>query len=688
MPAPLELRGSADGTGSAARFFFPCGIAVDSGGNVYVSEILNQTIRKITPAGVVSTIAGAVGVNGSADGPGAVARFSNPADLAIDSTGNLYVADNLNSTIRKIVLGSSVRDISVSTFAGTAGVVGSNNGTGAAASFNGPYGLSVDGAGNIYVADTYNHTIRKITSARVVSTFAGTAGIYGAADGTGSAARFNTPTDITVNSAGTLLYVADYGNNEIRKITSTRVVSTLAGSVNNPPGGVGYVEGTGRAARFGEPNGIAVAGTTVYVTDANNTIRKITSAGVVTTLAGTPGVAGGADGTGAAAQFNFPSGVAADSKGNVYVADLNNCTIRKIVAATGVVTTLAGTAGVAGYADGTGPAARFTYPHSVAVDSAGSTVYVSDAFNQVVRKINVSTGAVTTLAGYQPDGAVEDVDGTGSNARLNYPGGIAVDKNGNVYVAEQSASTIRKITPGGVVTTLAGTFTSNGNYGGSADGTGPAARFYAPWGIAVDAKGTLYLADWGNCTIRKITSTGVVTTLGGVPVANGMNDATGSGARFFYPTGIASDATGKIYIADSKNSEIRIGVVADLKITCTDGKTSVANGSSDIYTITVTNTGLEDLNGAVVTDTFPAQVQSVTYTATGKGGATGFSTGFGNINQSLNLPPNSSVTYKATGLINGNSGTVISNTANVSVPAGVSDPNTADNTATDKDTIQ
>jgi uncharacterized repeat protein (TIGR01451 family) len=167
-----------------------------------------------------------------------------------------------------------------------------------------------------------------------------------------------------------------------------------------------------------------------------------------------------------------------------------------------------------------------------------------------------------------------------------------------------------------------------------------------------------------------------------------MNDATGSGARFYLPAGIASDATGKIYIADSWNNEIRVGVLADLKITCTDGKTSVANFSSDTYTITVTNTGLENLNGAIVTDTFPAQVQSVTYTATGKGGATGFSAGAGNINQSLNLPPNSSVTYKATGLINGNSGTVVSNTANVSVPAGVSDPNTANNQATDKDTVQ
>jgi len=124
LAGTFGVTGSADGTGSAARFYYPCGIAVDSSSNVYVSEILNQTIRKITPAGVVSTIAGTAGVNGSADGPGAVARFSNPADLAIDSTGNLYVADNLNSTIRKIVLGSSVRDISVSTFAGTAAWLG------------------------------------------------------------------------------------------------------------------------------------------------------------------------------------------------------------------------------------------------------------------------------------------------------------------------------------------------------------------------------------------------------------------------------------------------------------------------------------------------------------------------------------------------------------------------------------
>src|SRR5262249_3663303 len=301
---------------------------------------------------------------------------------------------------------------------------------------------------------------------------------------------------------------------------------------------------------------------------------------------------------------------------------------------------------------------RFAYPYSVAVDSAGTTVYVADTNNQVVRKINVSTGAVTTLAGYQPDGVVADVDGTGSNARLYFPTGIAVDKNGNLYVTEQGiesareeGNTIRKITSGGVVTTLAGTFGNSG----SADGTGHGASFHDPWGIAADAKGTLYVAEWSNDTIRKITSTGVVTTLAGLPGAIGMTDATGSSARFWHPPAIHLDAKGKISVADWNNSEIRTGVLADLKITCTDNKTTVASGSLNTYTITVTNTGLENLNGAVVTDTFPVQVQNVTYTATAKNGATGFANGSGNISQSLNLPANSSVTYKATGLMNGTS---------------------------------
>jgi uncharacterized repeat protein (TIGR01451 family) len=663
--------GSADGTGSAAQFWQPWGIAVDSAGNVYVADQGNSTIRKITPAGVVTTIAGAAGVFGSADGTGSAARFNAPDGIAVDSAGNLYVADTGNQTIRKITSAGVV-----TTLAGTAGIAGSTDGTGSAARFYMPYALTVAGT-TLYVADTFNSTIRKVTSAGVVTTFAGAPGGFGNVNGTGSAARFNNPYGVAATSTGTI-YVADARNMVIRKITPTRAVTTFAGSATTDGGGIGSSDGTGRTARFYYPNGVAVTGTTVYVADTfNSTIRKVTSGGVVTTFAGTAGVFGSADGT--SAQFHYPYGIAADKAGNVYVADTSNSTIRKITSA-GVVTTLAGAAGAIGSVDGPGSAAQFYYPFAVAVDSAGN-VYVADTNNYTVRKITPA-GLVTTLAGLA--GNYGSTDGTGSDARFGNLFGIAVDTAGNVYATDDTYSTIRRITPAGVVTTLAGTPGTSG----SADGTGSAARFNSPRGIAIDSAKNLYVSDQYNQTIRKITPTGVVTTLGGVAGSYGIADGTGRAARFFAPAGIAVANSGTLYVADSYNHEIRNGVLPDLKITCTDGKFWVADGSSDTYTITVTNTGLENLNGAVVTDTFPAQVQNVTYTATGKGGATGFSNGSGNISQSLNLPPNSSVTYKATGFINGNSGTVISNTANVSVPTGITDPNTANNQATDKDTIQ
>jgi len=245
----------------------------------------------------------------------------------------------------------------------------------------------------------------------------------------------------------------------------------------------------------------------VYVADTfNHTIRKVTPGGVVTTLAGLAGSSGSADGTGSAARFYNPYGVAVDSAGNVYVADTDNCTIRKVTPG-GVVTTLAGLAGNRGSADGTGSAARFYNPFGVAVDSAG-TVYVADSRNHTIRKVTPG-GMVTTLAGLATSPG--SADGTGSAARFYGPMGVAVDSAGNVYVADSSNYTIRKVTPGGVVTTLAGLA---GNRG-SADGTGSDARFYCPWGVAVDSAGNVYVADSLNHTIRKVTPSGVVTTLAG-----------------------------------------------------------------------------------------------------------------------------------------------------------------------------
>jgi streptogramin lyase len=373
-----------------------------------------------------------------------------------------------------------------------------------------------------------------------VTTLAGTAGTYGSADGTGAAARFNNPNGVATDVSGNV-YVVDSSNHTIRKIAPAGVVTTLAGKSFG-------ADGTGAEASFYGPRGVATdAGGNVYVADQyNHTIRKITPAGVVTTLAGTAGTYGSADGTGAAARFNSPLGVATDAGGNVYVADQYNHTIRKITPA-GVVTTLAGTAEVTGSADGTGAAARFNRPYGVATDASGN-VYVGDRFNYTIRKITPA-GVVTTLAGTA--GTSGGADGTGAAARFNSPLGVATDVSGNVYVADQGNQAIRKITPAGVVTTLAGTA---GTYG-SADGTGAAASFYQPRGVATDTSGNVYVTDTLNSTIRKITPAGVVTTLVGTAGRKGFQPGVLPGG-LSEPSGIAVEGS-KIYFSD-KNG---IGVI-------------------------------------------------------------------------------------------------------------------------------
>jgi len=311
--------GGNDGTGSAARFLFPYGVAVDNAGDIYVTDYGANTIREVTSTGEVTTLAGLAGNEGSADGTGSNARFEGPAGIALDSAGNLYVADAANSTIRMVTPAGVVTPP-----AGIRGHPGSANGLGGVAQFNLPYGVALDSSNNLYVTDLNNHTLRKMTDG-VVNTLAGLAGSPGSADGTGSAARFFSPFGVAVDSAG-IVYVSDAYNHTIRKVTPAGVVTTLAGLA----GTSGFADGTGSAARFHNPGLLAVDGAgNVYLPDRNNfAIRKVTPAGVVTTLAGLPGTSGCADGTGSAALFYYPMGLAVDGAGNVYVGDTQNHTIR------------------------------------------------------------------------------------------------------------------------------------------------------------------------------------------------------------------------------------------------------------------------------------------------------------------------------------------------------------------------
>lgn len=428
--------------------------------------------------------------------------------------------------------------------------LGSQDGIGSAARFNQPVSITIDGTGNLYVADWGNKTIRKITSAGVVTTLAGKPGDARAVDGPLATARFRWPSHITVDRTG-VLYVGD--QIAIRQIGLAGAVSTLAGFQGDIPPAPSSVDGTGTAARFSTLTGLTISPSgMLYASDLGPaSIRQITPQGVVTTLAG-HGAAGYADGTGAEASFNGASGLAADAAGNLYVADTTNCTIRKI-APGGIVTTLAGRAGVRGAVDGIGANASFYFPGSVAVDLAG-TVYVSDAVNQVIRAITPG-GVVSTLAGQvrPDDGSVPLIgssDGVGRAASFANPAGLATDADGNVFVADRDNDAIRKITPHGTVTTFAGL--SPGKAIGWADAVGTEARFRNPGAITVAPDGTCFLVDTLDPIVRKITLNGAVTTLAGAAGQKGYADGAGAAARFSSLDGIARDTNGNLYVIDQR----------------------------------------------------------------------------------------------------------------------------------------
>ena len=325
MPQVVTFAGSGnpgwiDQTKTLASFYAPTGVAVDINGFVYVADQVNNVVREITALGVVYTLAGN-GSGGFMDGSVTAAEFNYPYSVAVDKNGDVFVADQFNARIREVTLLPSPV---VSTFSGR-GKPGLVNGIADSTEFSKPSGVAVGANGNVYVADTFNNVIREISSKGASTTFAGSS-LPGSSDGTGTGASFNNPTGLAIDSLGNL-YVADAGNNKIRKITPLGVVTTLAGS-----GAAGNINGAGTAASFNQPTGVAVdINGNVYVADSNNNlVRKIAPDGTVITLAGT-GQTGATNGPLTSASFSNPQGVATDIYGNVYVADTGNNLIRKIL---------------------------------------------------------------------------------------------------------------------------------------------------------------------------------------------------------------------------------------------------------------------------------------------------------------------------------------------------------------------
>lgn len=537
--------GHADGAGAQARFNFyhQSGIAIDKNDNLYVTDVGNHLVRKVTPAGQVTTIAGQAGVMGNKDGrgPAALLRFCynefgcSAPGMAVDSGGTLYFVEAGNRKIRKITPAGDVV-----TVWGDCGYNGIND---PAICYVELTGLAIDAADKLYVADRTQ--IRVLGTDGRMLAIAGQRDDYDARDGTGAAARFYSAQGLSIDSAGTL-YTLD--RNTLRKITQQGVVTTIAGHGWGPDGA--NMDGTGPDARFHYPAAVANDRSgNIYIVDrGNHTIRKATPAGVVTTLAGAPSQTGGTNGTGSAARFGFIGGLAFDSAGNLFVSDTDHHRIRKITPAAVVSTFAGGTAALNwGSDDGTGDAARFYNPNGLAFDKDGN-LYVADTFNNAVRKITPGA-AVSTLQASFTDGGTWP-----SSEKFSGPRGLTFDAAGTLYVADTGNNMLRKIEAGGKASTLAGLMTGLGQ---SIDGTGSAARFYYPWSAAVDRAGNVFVADRDSHTIRKVTPAGVVTTFAGRADAPGYVEGSGTATRFYKPDALVIDSSDNLYVSDTFNHVVR-----------------------------------------------------------------------------------------------------------------------------------
>ena len=435
---------SSDGVpGTSARLATPTGVAVDSCGNLLIADSSDSRIRMLAAgSGIITTVAGG-GMSGfSGDGgAGTSARLTFPWGVAVDGGGNIFITDSSNDRIRRVAAGSGI--ITTVSGSGVSGFSG-DGGPSTSARLSSPRAVAVDGGGNIFIADSSNDRIRRVAAGSGIITTVAGFGVIGLIGdgGAGTSARLYAPRAVTVDAGGNLL-IADTFNHRIRRVsTSTGVIATVAGNGTQGFSGDG---GAGTSASLSFPHGVAVdVSGNVYVADYDNhRIRRVTSAGVITTVAGN-GVFGfsGDGGAGTSASLSYPHGVAVDGGGNVFIADRANNCIRRLAAGSGVITTVAGS-GAYGFRGDGGPGTSANlctwYPSGVAVDASGN-IYIADTSNHRIRRLAASTGFITTVAGSGSIGygygAFSGDGGPATNAVLKEPTGVVVDANGNLFIAD------------------------------------------------------------------------------------------------------------------------------------------------------------------------------------------------------------------------------------------------------------
>ena len=525
------------GPATDAQLNNPQCVALDDSGNVYVADMGNNRIRRINTSGIITTFAGTGtgGFNGDTIAA-TTAQLNSPTAVNVDRSGNVYISDYINHRIRK-VNGSGI----ITTVAGTGsmGFTG-DGGSAMSAQIDSPWSMTSDATGNLFISDLGNHRIRKVSSSGIISTIGGTgtAG-YSGDGGPATAARINKPWGLVADATGNL-FISDYGNSRVRKINTTGIISTVAGS-----GISGYSgdSGPATAAQISGPSAVVLDTSGNLYISSGNSIRFVNAVGIISSAAGNPGY-GGDGSTATAALLQNPVGVARDDSGNVFIADTGNHTVRMVRYADQVITTIAGT-GVAGTSGNGGLAtsATFIEPVSAVTNSSGD-VFIADIAANTVRMIDHSTGLISIVAGNGTAGYTGD-GGSATLAKLNRPFGLSIDATGNLFISDNGNDVVRKVD---AITHNISTYAGNNVAGYSGDG-GPAtaAKLNGPAFIGLDAGDDLFIADENNNVIRKVNSSGIISTIFG----NGTCGATGDGglgidAEICSPIGIAVDDSGGV----------------------------------------------------------------------------------------------------------------------------------------------
>ncbi len=551
------------GDATNAQLDKPYGVWVDSSENIYIADTNNHVIRKVDGAtGIITTVAGIGKQNGyTGDGGLATAaELNKPQGVYVDPSGNIYIADTENHVVRKVNATTGI----ITTIAGT-GSSGDTGDGGAAilAELNKPGGVFSDVSGNIYIADSDNHRIRKVDgSTGIITTIAGTGSSGDWGDG-GPAinAEINKPQGLWVDELGNIL-IADTENNHVKKIDSeTGIINTVAGDGTASYSGD---DGPATSASLKKPHGVCIheAPAPAYLVIAdpsNHRIREVNlKTGIITKVAGTLWSGYNGDNIDATwARLYYPFGVHVDASHNTYIADTYNHRIRKVDGKTGIITTVAGI-GAKGFSGDGGPAtnARLRYPFNVYLDSAGN-IYIVDTYNYRIRKVDAATQIITTVVG---DGAAKfkGDGGLATDASIMKSYDVAVDSAGNLFIADTHSHCIRKVdATTGIINTVVG---QGGQAGFEGDGgLATDAKLNSPTGVYVDAAGNIYAADTKNDVIRKVdANTNIINTVAG----NGTADFSGDGglatlAQLDYPEAAWVDNSGNIFIVDTDNCRIR-----------------------------------------------------------------------------------------------------------------------------------